>query len=159
MPVPPYKLKKKTEQAILKSARDMLTQGTTPRTSDLSELHLQDCPLHERSRRKLISALLDDHGIERLRSSRITKNQTIDLTEPDESNNGMKADRVVELGRFKIKSVEDFKKAFEAIQKKIAKTVIDMPRDRPIDVDRYLVDQARAGNSKAFDLLQRVIES
>jgi hypothetical protein len=155
----PAKLKKE----ILKAARELEAYGKPVTCKTLTDLFGHRMPLTERRQRDLVAELLDSHKINRVRITR----KVVDLTEPAQSpqDNGDKLERIKKA--FSLtetdapQSVEDrldgiMRKVFSNAEKTIR--IVSSKQESPgIDVELFLADAAKGGNTRAFNLLQRMI--
>ncbi|CAB5195019.1 hypothetical protein UFOVP178_50 [uncultured Caudovirales phage] len=163
-----YQMPAKLKKEILKAAREIEAYGQPVTCKTLTDLFGHRMPLTERRQRDLVAELLDSHKINRLRITR----KVVDLTEPAKP---APAKSPKDFGdRFeKIKKTFDIKDSetpetpadrLDAIMRKVfgktesAISIYASQKAKPgIDVELFLADLAKSGNTVAFNLLQRMI--
>lgn len=149
-------LSAKLQKAILKTAKEISAMGGRLSIKDLCTMHLNECPLHERRQRGLVSKLLQENEIRHTRTTTkpatkpATKKTDKPAIKPDAELNKAELKKEFEAG------VKSFGAMFEGLKKTLPKPIAEL-QSSEIDVDRFLYDKARSGNLKAFALLARVI--
>ena len=164
-----YQLPAKLKAEILKTAKELTLYGKPVQTKTLTDLFGHKIPLTERRQRDIVAELLDKHKIDRVRIKKV-----VDLTEPAKP---APAKSPKDFGERleKIKKTFDIKDSetpetpadrLDAIMRNVfgktdnAIRIYASQKAKPgIDVELFLANLAKSGNTVAFNLLQRMIGS
>lgn len=165
-----YQLPAKLKAEILKTAKEITAYGKPVQTKTLIDLFGHKIPMHPRRQRDIVAELLDRHKVHRVKIEK----KVVDLTEPAKPAPAKSpkdfGDRLEKIKKtFDIKDSETPETPadrLESIMRNVfgktdnAIRIYASHKAKPgIDVELFLANLAKSGNTVAFNLLQRMIGS